>query len=229
MLSLTFLLDFCKGLLGGFLSVASSLPGTESQSKPPRTQEMPSAQTNNSQSVSKGGLKHERAKNQDDLSGSKFSQQSFSDQNLENGSNSEIFVSFGEVLRPRTDSQENILSPAEKHSEIVKVKNQMPDRPATPSMRDSMKHQINEKKKKHTYDTNKFEEIPMVGNSRSPKVNSTIEVKPLPKIRLDLMPAPREEDERDEDSLASPQTSKGKVQSRRRDRNVSTRQSRSRM
>merc|ERR1712238_311740 len=45
--------------------------------------------------------------------------------------------------------------------------------------------------------TDKFGEFP-----KPPSNGYSIEVKPLPKIRLDLMPAPREEDE-DEHSSAS--------------------------
>ena len=48
--------------------------------------------------------------------------------------------------------------------------------------------------------TNEFDSPGDEMNSRDPGV--TIEVKPLPKIRLSLMPAPREEDE-DETSSAS--------------------------
>lgn len=50
----------------------------------------------------------------------------------------------------------------------------------------------------------------------------TVEVKPLPKIRLDLCPVPREEDE-DEDSEADENKHKKKSKSSRKHRRKSTR------
>jgi len=62
------------------------------------------------------------------------------------------------------------------------------------------------------FNNNEFAELSNYDNS-APRNPVTVEVKPLPKIRLDLLPVPREEDE-EEDSLISKMNDKQKRKSK---------------
>lgn len=68
------------------------------------------------------------------------------------------------------------------------------------------------KTKSNKYSTDKFTILKGTDEESKPM---TIEVKPLPKIRLDLMPAPREEDEEEDSSAATPIETKIKNRSAR--------------
>jgi len=103
---------------------------------------------------------------------------------------------------PRTEPSK--MSPNRKKSGLVSLEDVMREkqmerhRPPTPSV--PIAKPSTPQRPSSAQNTNEFDSPGDEMNSRDPGV--TIEVKPLPKIRLSLMPAPREEDE-DETSSAS--------------------------
>jgi len=76
------------------------------------------------------------------------------------------------------------------------------DRPATPSMKERMNHQMysDQAKPSSVPSSNDFFEMPSEEDVEEETIPIKVDVRPLPKIRLDLMPSPREQDE-DEDEI----------------------------
>ena len=91
------------------------------------------------------------------------------------------FVSFSDMLQTSRRSPENVPN----------------SRPSTPSFLNPVRENL--PSKRSSQPSTVHEET--MGTEKD---SATIEVKPLPKIRLSLMPAPREEDEDDETSTDSP-------------------------
>jgi len=119
-------------------------------------------------------------------------------------------VSFEDVLEQRMNTQQD----KTKDEKTSKQKaDERPERPSTPSIYEKISHQIDRTPTQAAFTTSTFEDFPGNDGIEAP---ATIEVKPLPKIRLDLMPAPREEDEFSE---SSPSLKKKKSRrSKRKDR-----------
>jgi hypothetical protein len=197
-----------KGLISSFLSVVSSLPNPESAVA----------------AVGKNGRKSSRGRGKSGVSPPfswmALSVSASSDSSAAGSSKPRKqrpgsgLVSFDDIMNASND-----LPPP---SEPVHRKEE-PTRPATPSLQQiaesvqNLKKLSKAEKEKKYLESNEFAELPIDEQedflkSQQPK---TIEVKPLPKIRLSLMPAPREEDE-DMDSDKSPGAKRTKKKSSRR-------------
>jgi len=108
-----------------------------------------------------------------------------------------------------------------------KDKDKWRDRPATPSMLQINNHE-HTRPKQTKISSKEFAEMPGDEHGNSGMNRHSIEVKPLPKIRLSLMPAPREEDE-ENDSASSPvHSSKSKKKRHSKPSKSSSRKSSSR-
>jgi hypothetical protein len=200
-----------KGLMASFLSVVGNLPNPESavaavgkngrkssRGRAGRSAVSPFRRTGPSRSSS----------TESSVAGSSKPRK----QRPESG-----LVSFDDIMNASHD-----LPPP---SEPVRRKEERPARPATPSLQQiaesdpNLKKLSKAEKEKKYLENNEFADLPIdeqedfLKNSQ-PK---TIEVKPLPKIRLSLMPAPREEDEEDgsDKSPGANKKSKKKSSSRR--------------
>jgi hypothetical protein len=131
-----------------------------------------------------------------------------------------VLVSFDDIMNASYD-----LPPP---NEPVRRKEDRPARPATSSLQQiadsdpNLKKISKAEKEKKYLENNEFtdllidEQEDFLKNYSHPK---TIEVKPLPKIRLSLMPAPREEDE-ENDSGKSPGAKKKSKKSKSPRRNL---------
>ena len=76
------------------------------------------------------------------------------------------------------------------------------ERPSTPSVRTIDSKTISSPKRPPQQEINdEFTDFPTF--SVAPRNPVTVEVKPLPKIRLDLLPVPREEDEEEDSSISA--------------------------
>lgn len=103
------------------------------------------------------------------------------------------------------NQQDSVVTPRRRE---MKPKNDKNDRPSTPSFTKHNGNQIDNflGRPSHQWATSEFFEwdeafADMPTDDVHSNVNVTIDVKPLPKLRLDLMPAPREEDEDNISSL----------------------------
>jgi len=185
-----------KGLLAVFLDVHHTLPlyGGNSQqtnlAPPPRTSQGPGAPSSKGNSIT-----------------------SFKD--VLSGRNKSLPRSKSPRSRTNSSAKPSITPPSilstprrPQHSQL---------RPSTPTMRtiSSKTTPIIPKQslsQQHDFNNNEFAELSNYDNS-APRNPVTVEVKPLPKIRLDLLPVPREEDE-EEDSLISKMNDKQKRKSK---------------
>jgi hypothetical protein len=148
---------------------------------------------------------------------------------------------FSRTTPPSTKRNENgIGKSTSKGSEsglvsfedIMKSRTAIPEpressRPPTPLLRDDDPDLSKSRKSDRKYDSNEFAEMSVNdrNSSKRPAKPMTVEVKPLPKIRLSLMPSPREEDEEDESSgqgLTSKKNKKKKPSSRKKGRTGSS-------
>ncbi|KAL7553335.1 hypothetical protein ACHAWF_018177 [Thalassiosira exigua] len=171
-----------KGLLAVFLDVYNSLPGYGISTTSPRNPASPRSQ----------------AQPPSPSSRSQTSFGNFPGNQVENSTSSHPLPGNSS---PNTRSSTALPSPSQI-SPRRNRQNQMPERPSTPSMRtiDSKtvglpNKAVSEQKLLDDFaDFSNFEDIP-----RNPV---TVEVKPLPKIRLDLCPVPLEEDEEEDVSVA---------------------------
>jgi hypothetical protein len=201
-----------KGLVASFLSVVSSLPNPESavaavgkngrkssRGRGGRSTVSPFRRTTPSRTSSADSSTASKPKKTRPESG---------------------LVSFDDIMNASHD-----LPPP---NEPVRRKEDRPARPATPSLQQiadsdpNLKKLSKAEKEKKYLDNDEFADLPIdeqedfLKNNSQPK---TIEVKPLPKIRLSLMPAPREEDE-ENDSDKSPGAKKKSKKSKSSRRNL---------
>lgn len=202
-----------KGLMSCFLSVVSSLPNPESAVA----------------AVGKNGRKSSRGRGGRSKVSSPFGRTTpLRESSVESKSKPRKprpesgLVSFDDIMNASHD-----MPPP--NEPVRSRKEERPARPATPSLQQiaesdpNLKKSSRAEKEKKYIENNDFAELPIdeqedfLKNSQ-PK---TIEVKPLPKIRLSLMPAPREEDE-ENDSDKSPG---GKKKSKKKSSSSSRRNS----
>jgi hypothetical protein len=106
----------------------------------------------------------------------------------------------------RTSSAKSSITPPSILSTPRRPQQQSQLRPSTPAMRtiSSKTTPIIPKQtlsQQHDFNNNEFAELSNYENS-APRNPVTVEVKPLPKIRLDLLPVPREEDEEEDSSIS---------------------------
>jgi hypothetical protein len=119
------------------------------------------------------------------------------------------------------DNKESVANEIKRKSNEIKEK--WRDRPPTPSLDILDKSYFDKKPITPSRGTSEF--APMPGgeveddDAHSDKKAVMIEVKPLPKIRLSLMPAPREEDEEQSGSNASPMQSSPRISNGKTRRN----------
>jgi len=114
--------------------------------------------------------------------------------------------------------------PANQRSPNRSQQRQTQERPSTPSMRriDSNTVGISQPKSMPQSNVNTDDEFADFNNFEDvPRNPVTVEVKPLPKIRLDLCPVPREEDEEDSSAAEAKQKRKSKSRSKSRTRHRS--------
>ena len=193
-----------KGLMAGFLSVVSSLPNPEaavrrngrkaSKSREPNISP-PFRRTTPSKSTERSSSNGKQRK-----------------QKQESG-----LVSFDDIMNANHDM------PVPPPNEPVRSKDTI-GRPSTPSLQQVAESDPDLKRfskadmEKKYLASDEFAELPIdeqedcLNRSTRPK---TIEVKPLPKIRLSLMPSPREEDEENDSDKSPGMKKKNKKKSRR--------------
>jgi len=180
-----------KGLLAVFLDVYNTLPGHGSPSSSLRNSASPRSQTGSHSPNNKARSSITSFK--DVLPG-----------NTGETSNAPQHLPGNRSPSNRNNAAHNGISSANQLSPRRRQHSKMQERPSTPSMHriDSKSVGMSEKSPPQQNidaiddfaDFTNFDDIP-----RNPV---TVEVKPLPKIRLDLCPVPREEDEEEDSSVS---------------------------
>lgn len=184
-----------KGLMACFLSVVSSLPNPESAVLAVgRNGRRSSTKARENYMVSGLFRRTSPSKSSDSILNGDKPRKPKPDAGL---------VSFDDIMNAKHD----LPPPAEP----ARSKSREKDRPATPSLQQvaesdpNLKRASKAERERKYLASNEFAELPIDEQedyikSTQPK---TIEVKPLPKIRLSLMPAPREEDEENDSDKSS--------------------------
>ncbi len=176
-----------EGLLAVFLDVCNTLPRHSGSTLPSNNLASPRIPQANSHSPSRKTLSSITSF-KDDLPANKVENPNISRPPQGNRSSSSRVYPVG----PNADFSS--LTPARRLQQSNKL-----ERPSTPSLR-TIGHSP-QPPSQPDLNADEFANFPDFDDI--PKNPVTVEVKPLPKIRLDLLPVPREEDEEEDNSLSA--------------------------
>lgn len=199
-----------KGLLAVFLSVCNTLPGYGGPSSPGK--DTSASSSRRSQHAVGRSLHSLNGNSQSSIPSRKNAIPEngaaptgyAAPESLLPGNSNRSLSNKNVAVAPKTPSPSKS-SPPQRDSRQSSGGQAMPERPSTPSIRTigskTVGAPIPTAKPVVTPDTDEF--VDFASFNDVPRNPVTVEVKPLPKIRLDLCPVPREEDEEGDESSIS--------------------------